>query len=704
MKRILILVILIAFSVNAQRTNLDSETINVSYIKLPTNPVLDENKRTYTLTVNSTEQAENAFPSKLILENIKLYGFERVLVNGTIDIQIQIGDIIINEVLYKESNIVKKDKKGTVISSQKFYQPVIKYQAGASYYIRDHTGKRIKYPDSKKVVKKASKYKSKSAAVAYIKDNLTALKMGFNKQFIKTIANSVNDIINDNYGYVPLRNIRTHLWILDSKKHPENEGHKNALIKTKEIFDTMKTDKPLSRIKEDIQEVITYFESVIPKYTEPKKTKHKKMRYATYFNLATIYYYLDMPDKVIEYADKLIENKYDKYDGKRLRKLGEELKKRLQINELTSRHFKVITTDNTKQVAIASLVQTPIVKEIPLIDRYDTFLTFNGTLEESNVLTKSTLKILKYVFFATGGYIRSYPFEAAYIVDESGKITGQNFIAPNAAYAYKNITLNWEGSKLVSASIDGMGITLYWSQGALIRVKIDGYSNFDFSLRYGSNNKPIHLVTNGKKNSYKRDYYMLSYKNNRIIKSICYSHTIFRKYVFRVKKITYDDVHDKVSVNIIQYKQGRPSEPKYETRNVTESITKLSDNEVLVDYKWNTFGESTSSHFTFNKKGVHSRYVLVSLPSNSKMIFDYIYEGDEKVKSIIVTSLNGEFTDRIIRNYNDFKRKPGDTEDYQWRRGKYTFDKNEELINEQREMKYRKKVNGIWSQWRYIPH
>ena len=39
--------------------------------------------------------------------------------------------------------------------------------------------------------------------------------------------------------------------------------------------------------------------------------------------------------------------------------------------------------------------------------------------------------------------------------------------------------------------------------------------------------------------------------------------------------------------------------------------------------------------------------------------------------------------------------------DYEWRQGYYTLDANSDLVFENRDGKHRKKVNGIWSDWKY---
>lgn len=100
----------------------------------------------------------------------------------------------------------------------------------------------------------------------------------------------------------------------------------------------MNHKEPIQNLEKELQEIITYFENVIPKYSGKKK-KFKKMRYASYYALGKMYYYLDNPSKTKEYGQKLIDNDYSKRDGKYLVKIGKTLESRFTANQIKTRHF-----------------------------------------------------------------------------------------------------------------------------------------------------------------------------------------------------------------------------------------------------------------------------------------------------------------------------------------------------------------------------
>ena len=321
------------------KVDLDRETLRVNYVKLPTKPVLDFNDRTFSIKANG--------PKAMQLEdNIIIQGFEKVNAGGTIDVQIDVENVLIDKVDIVKREVVKKDKDGKVTSRTYYYKPVISYTTRGFYYTKDQTGNtgrnRLGKSGNSFTGKEYSRYR---AAQDYYNNNKYTFKNNFTKKFTRDIINTINNTLNRKYGYV-VANKSTILWILDSKKNPEYKAHKKALADIREAFSEMKFDRPVDNIKEKIKPIVAYFESVIPKYNEVKPKKHRKMRYASFYNIAEMYYYLDMPDEAIIYARKIIDNNYDKKDGERMIKSCNRLKEQFKKNKINTRHFPVETIDN----------------------------------------------------------------------------------------------------------------------------------------------------------------------------------------------------------------------------------------------------------------------------------------------------------------------------------------------------------------------
>ncbi|WP_298503196.1 hypothetical protein [uncultured Maribacter sp.] len=702
MKKIVILVLLLVFSkaVKAQSTDLDRETIKVSYVKLPTNPVKDKNLRTYSVNTNSVPTAESAYPSKVINESIIIEGFEKINRNGTIDVQIQVNDIIIEGVKYYETEDIKKNKEGKVISSQKYYQPIIHYRTTASYYVKDQNGKRDEYTISDKGNFKASKYKTKKEGENYVSTNIESLKSQFIKKFARNIPSSVNYELNNQFGYHAQEQVGTNLWILDSKKHPEYTAHKKALKQAQEIFATSKYNQSISGLKEKLEPVMVYFKSVIPKYTDPKKNKHKKMRYASYYNLAKMYYYLDMPDETSKYANKLIENGYDKSDGKQLAEMAENLKEKFIVNNVTSRHFEVNTADSTFDDTV---VETEtVIEALPIVKEFETAYESTGSLEEDNKMSISILRTLKNVFAGEGSYLGYYPIEAEIITDAaSGKVTGQKFIVPTNDQAYKYITFVWDGNFLAHALVDTYRIDLFWKNNQLAGVRIDSFQNFDFTIRYDMDNNPIYLEGHQASNNDIPSNFDITYIDGKITESVRNTQGMFKNYVSTAKIFKYNE--DAIEVNTTVYKRGKARETKNEVSSLTMTYNVVSDSELQITTNFGKSGSTRVKSFIYRPDGKMRRVSNNEQPYNSINTTDNIYEGDKRVKQIFFSTFKGEFHTKSIINYKDFDKKPGETED-KWRNGKYFYDSNGILVEEIRDGKYREKINGLWSGWKYMSY
>ncbi len=332
---LLFLLCFVALSSFAQKVDLDREYIKIKYINLPTEPILDAAFRTYSVIANNQE----------IAGAIEIHGFEKMRNEGTLNVDIKTSGIIIDNVEIKKREKENKDKEGNVTSISRYYKPVISYHTVGSFSVKNASGKSYSSNQGSNKNYKGKEYNSYTKASQYYKNNSGVLRDKFTRQFISDMKNTVNRSLNKRFGYAPYVS-NDLFWILDSKKNSEYEGHKKAAVDMKALLGEITNNEPIDVLKPKLQPIVDYFLSVIPKFSEDKK-KHRKMKYASYYNIGRLYYHFDMPEKAIEFANKLIENDYDKSDGKKLIKQSERLKELFEINKVTSRHFSVETVDNS---------------------------------------------------------------------------------------------------------------------------------------------------------------------------------------------------------------------------------------------------------------------------------------------------------------------------------------------------------------------
>ena len=160
---------------------------------------------------------------------------------------------------------------------------------------------------------KSQEYDNSSAALKDFYINKGAIRDQMLRSFADKSMSTFNSSVNSTYGY-RAKSDNEILWILDAKSD-EGKTQIEAIMAVKALFATMKADEPIDDLKSNMQPLIEYFDSLKTKYAEENKPS-RKMRYSAYFNLAVIYLMLDQPEKAIVESEKLIENDYDKSDGK----------------------------------------------------------------------------------------------------------------------------------------------------------------------------------------------------------------------------------------------------------------------------------------------------------------------------------------------------------------------------------------------------
>ncbi len=423
-KRTLSIMIVVLTSVMsfAQKVDLDREYIKVNYTNLPTQPILDDNFRTYHVSSNNGRVANE----------IKIHGFEKLNNEGTLSVDINIGSLIIDNVEIKKREKVNKDKEGNVTSTERFYTPIISYTTNGSYKIDNSQGESLSFGlGSSSNSHKGNEYNSYSKAANYWKNNKYSLKGKFRNEFINNSIFQMNKNLNKLYGYEPYT-FNDLFWILDSKKNSDYQGHKQALADMKALLSSISHEESLDAVKPGLQPIIDYFLSVVPNYPEDKK-KHRKMRYASYYNIGRLYYHFDMPDKAIEFANKVIENDYDKADGKKLIKQSQRLKELFEINKISTRHFPVETVDNSDVVEQTEVAAAPETPKITLKDTYvETVFTNNdgskieGTIKISVPSDREINRDLDLTnFFKNSVKI--------YTLNEEGEAVSKNFFAREGA-------------------------------------------------------------------------------------------------------------------------------------------------------------------------------------------------------------------------------------------------------------------------------
>lgn len=411
----------------AQSVDLDKEQIKVSYVKLPEKPVLDPALRTYYIKATGSALGVNQ-----LKKGISIKGWTKNTANGFYIVDLGEPKVRINTANTIEQTEDKNGKKEVT-----GYYPKIEYTLDFEAVVADSTGKQIlKIPYSSGLTTyTGSTVKSKKES-----DSKLALKdPDFQKETVGIIVSIVNNRLNNNFGYEIIEKPDI-LWILNSKKHPEYEGGKKAYETIKSAFAKMAYDKPTDELRSELEPAIKYFTEMPDRFPSTDK-KERKMKYSAYFNLATIYYYLDDPEQAIKWADKLIANDYDKKDGTKIKEEAQKIEPVLKANKTNSRHMAVRTIDNFKEEKEAASVT------IKNMERYNPAVI--KFLKDSQIVQCFLPKDFDEVRASANVYVRP-------IVIKDGKEVEEMFILPEIDYVkvtggdtYRAIYITEKGKKRV---------------------------------------------------------------------------------------------------------------------------------------------------------------------------------------------------------------------------------------------------------------
>jgi len=336
LKRFIIIgIILLSFQSIA--LDLDREKINVAYMGLPTEPIVNAADRNYSVSYGS---AYKQIEFQRTIEDIfHIEGFERFQSNATVHIAFQFDEITVTgtEVLSESRKVKNSDGHNYV---EFYYIPVLSYDTYAKVIISYANGesKTFNYGTRNNKFNGQEAYTTSDANISLTRD-LYQIVYEMHNQFVIDTVNDVDVKLNKIHGYQPIHTT-DYLLILDSRFYPEYKDYKRYYLLTNRLFKQMTPFDSIEGLKSEMQVVINFLKQIPAKYPNNKRADIK-MRYASFYNLAKIYYYLDEFEKSIDYYEKVIQNDYHEGQSKRNIKAIDDLKDLLAVNQVSGRHFNI---------------------------------------------------------------------------------------------------------------------------------------------------------------------------------------------------------------------------------------------------------------------------------------------------------------------------------------------------------------------------
>jgi len=370
-----VIVISIGYS---QKADIDNKRIHVEYATIPKHYVPVED-RTYSVDISGSYK----FDKQDLANQLKIRGWEQVE-DGVAKVNLRVSAFSRGRAASKKRVSEKKDDDGKVVSRTNFYKYEVTNSGSANLKIygpqnalnlkksspskkqkkklmeklsnpflqegnstaSTSTDEYVSYDLSKNYSISTQEHKSLKAASDEMKRTFESEYQRNLDDYNQNIGSLASNYLNNHYGYNRKRD-----WVkfktLGSKKHPEYEMFNNAVNAMKEILSQKQFNQSFEEIHENINPIIDYFRTTADTYSSKDK-HHKRLKAASLFNMAQLYYYLDQPAKSIEIGNEYLEWGHDKKDGEKFIEKSEKLSQLLAFHKMEGRFIP--TDENLEDV------------------------------------------------------------------------------------------------------------------------------------------------------------------------------------------------------------------------------------------------------------------------------------------------------------------------------------------------------------------
>jgi len=344
--------------VQAQKVDLDPFKFTVQYRQLPAMRI-DSTYNTYNVVVEGSKIMQPFLIDLTPAQTVLLEGWKKLPQTGHITIKIVLDDLLPEAVSVAERVETIRNKAGQVTATNTYYSQEVKYSFAATAMVSDYKGAHIidfNLADrGMKNIYRSPEFALRTLADGYFILNTFRIKADLYRQNISNSMHLLSQQLTENFGYKVV-NSNDVMWIVDSRKHSEYSAHRQAFQQLTDVFFGMSADNSIDAVKVKVQPVIEYFERIKKDYTSSSK-HDRKLRYASYYNLAVLYYYLDNPQAMMKEAQGLRLNDYDSKDARGFENSAILLKNLFEKLNIYTRHFKIDVTSykgpfEKKEVAI----------------------------------------------------------------------------------------------------------------------------------------------------------------------------------------------------------------------------------------------------------------------------------------------------------------------------------------------------------------
>jgi hypothetical protein len=355
-----LIVILFAGMSQAQKLDLDKEILNHNYIQIPSSIDL-ANLKTYSVTMfaNKDNLDRIGLSADKIESLVKLDGY--VYTTGPADIKIEIS---VDNLKKLSQEVKTKETAGYQNSNgaaAKNYIATTSYLVPSSIKViktlsNETVANREFGIDSNPVVVSSEEFTTADAANNYLKGSedkrLEKLKETYSKIFASELDN-----FKERFDF-KLNNETDAFWRVDLKKAPEFAEFNEKLATVKQAFAQQKAYDDLNALRQQLSPIMQNWRENADKI--PASEKKSKKKYLYLINLAKTQLWLDMVDECAVTCQQIIDNDYDKVEGKTYLKVIERLREDLKKSPNGTRHFMRDGFSSTARFKASDIQPIPV--------------------------------------------------------------------------------------------------------------------------------------------------------------------------------------------------------------------------------------------------------------------------------------------------------------------------------------------------------
>lgn len=339
------LLLLLPSALIGQKTvDLDKFGFTVQVRSLPS-VRLDSTYRTYHVEVESARLMQSFHNGLEPEKMVRLEGWRKLSQQGHVGIRVRFEDLLPESFNVTERVENIKDRAGKITGTRTFYAQEITYTFAATAVITDYKGMHIMDQElaqrGNKRVYRSPEFPIRQLAEGYFMLNSLKITNDLYRSCVTNAMRTLSRNMTNDFGYAEV-NLNDYMWIVSSRKHPEYDAHRKAFQQMNSILFSMNANTPITGMREQLKPVIDYFEKIKRNYNSTSR-HDRKIRYASFFNLAVLYYYLDDPQSMMREANGLVLNDFDPRDGKGFESVALRLKNQFEIANVNTRHFPVDT-------------------------------------------------------------------------------------------------------------------------------------------------------------------------------------------------------------------------------------------------------------------------------------------------------------------------------------------------------------------------